>query len=96
TEAARLMVYQAAQAFDRDEDPAEVGAKSNMAKLLAADIAIEAADHAIETLGGYGFSEEYGIIYFWENMRLLKTAPVTKEMILNFIAERVLGLPRSY
>ncbi len=96
TEAARLMVYQAAQAFDRDDDPNEVGAKSNMAKLLAADIAIDAADHAIETLGGYGFSEEYGIIYFWENMRLLKTAPVTKEMILNFIAERVLGLPRSY
>jgi acyl-CoA dehydrogenase len=59
-------------------------------------VAIHAADHAIETLGGYGFSEEYGVIYYWENMRLLRTAPVTKEMILNFIAERVLTLPRSY
>ncbi len=96
TDAARLMTYQAAQAFDRDEDPEDVGAKSNMAKFLAAEIAIHAADQAIETLGGYGFSEEYGIIYYWENMRLLRTAPVTKEMILNFIAERVLGLPRSY
>jgi alkylation response protein AidB-like acyl-CoA dehydrogenase len=96
TEAARLMTYQAAQAFDRDEDPADAGAKANMAKLLSADVAIHAADHAIETFGGYGFSEEYGIIYYWENMRLLRTAPVTKEMILNFIAERVLGLPRSY
>ena len=96
TEAARLMTYQAAQAFDLDDDPADVGAKANMAKYLAAEVAIHAADQAIETLGGYGFSEEYGIIYFWENMRLLRTAPVTKEMILNFIAERVLGLPRSY
>jgi alkylation response protein AidB-like acyl-CoA dehydrogenase len=96
TEAARLMTYQAARAFDRDEDPADVGAKANMAKLLAAEVAIHAADQAIETFGGYGFSEEYGIIYYWENMRLLRTAPVTKEMILNFIAEHVLGLPRSY
>jgi len=95
TEAARLMTYQAAQAFDLDDDPADVGAKANMAKYLAAEVAIGAADQAIETLGGYGFSEEYGIIYFWENMRLLRTAPVTKEMILNFIAERVLGLPRA-
>ena len=94
TEAARLMTYQAAQAFDRD-DP-DVGAKANMAKLLAAEVAIHAADQAIETLGGYGFSEEYGIIYYWENMRLLRTARVTKEMILNFIAEHVLELPRSY
>jgi alkylation response protein AidB-like acyl-CoA dehydrogenase len=96
TEAARLMTYQAAAAFDRNEDPADVGAKANMAKLLAAEVAIHAADQAIETFGGYGFSEEYGIIYYWENMRLLRTAPVTKEMILNFIAEHVLDLPRSY
>ena len=96
TDAARLMTYQAAQSFDRDEDPADVGAKANMAKFLAAEVAIHAADQAIETFGGYGFSEEYGIIYYWENMRLLRTAPVTKQMILNFIAEHVLGLPRSY
>ena len=84
------------QAFDDDEDPAQVGAKANMAKYLAAEVGIHAADQAIETFGGYGFSEEYGIIYYWENMRLLRTAPVTKEMVLNFIAEHVLGLPRSY
>ena len=96
TEAARLLTYRAAQAFDKDEDPQEVGAKANMAKLLAAKVGIHAADQAIETFGGYGFSEEYGIIYYWENMRLLRTAPVTEELILNFIAEHVLGLPRSY
>ena len=67
-----------------------------MAKYLAAEAAIKACDQAIETLGGYGFSEEYGIIYFWEAARLLRTAPITKEMILNYIAEHVLGLPRAY
>jgi acyl-CoA dehydrogenase len=47
-------------------------------------------------MGGYGFSEDYGIIYYYESVRLLKTAPVSAEMILNFVAEHDLGLPRSY
>lgn len=50
----------------------------------------------IETLGGNGFSEENALIYMWEAARLLRTAPVSKEMILNYISEHVLGLPRSY
>jgi len=62
----------------------------------AAELAIEAVDHAIQTHGGYGFSEEYQIIYAWEAARLLRTAPITKEMILNYVAEHVLDLPRSY
>jgi alkylation response protein AidB-like acyl-CoA dehydrogenase len=59
-------------------------------------MAIEAVDRAIQTLGGYGFSEEYGIIHYYESARLLRTAPITAEMILNFISEHELGLPRSY
>lgn len=96
TEAARLLTYKASWAFDKDLPPAEVGMLANYAKFTAAETAIRACDQAIETHGGYGFSEEYGIIYFWESMRLLRTAPVTKEMILNFVAEHVLELPKGY
>jgi acyl-CoA dehydrogenase len=78
------------------EASARVGMFANMAKMTAADVALKTCDHAIETLGGYGFSEEYGVIYLWDAVRLLKTAPITREMILNYVAEHVLGLPRSY
>ena len=95
-DAARLLTYRAAWAFDRAAPPAVVGTYANMAKYLAAEVGVKAADRAIETLGGYGFSEEYGIIYAWEGLRLLRTAPVSREMILNYVAEHVLELPRSY
>lgn len=95
-EAARLVTYKSAWAFDEGRHPGEVGSYANMAKFLGADLAIKACDRAIETLGGYGFSEEYGIIYYWEALRLLRTAPITREMILNYIGEHVLGMPRSY
>lgn len=95
-DAARLLTQRAAWAFDRGLDPHEVGQYANMAKLTAADLAVQAADRAIETLGGAGFSEEYRVIQLWETARLLKTAPVTREMILNFVAEHLLELPRSY
>ncbi len=95
-DAARLLTYRAAWAFDRGQPPQAVGAYANMAKFLAAEVGVKAADRAIETLGGYGFSEEYEIIHAWEGMRLLRTAPVSREMILNHVAEHVLELPRSY
>ncbi len=95
-EAARLLTYRAAWSFDQAHDPARIGMNANMAKFLAADTAIETCDHAIQTLGGNGFSEEYGIVYYWEAARLLKTAPISREMILNFVAEHVLDMPRSY
>ncbi|RME71323.1 MAG: acyl-CoA dehydrogenase, partial [Planctomycetota bacterium] len=95
-DASRLLTYRAAWAFDRDLDLATIGTYGNMAKLTAADLAIRTCDRAIETLGGAGFSEEYGVIYLWDACRLLKTAPITREMILNFIGEHVLELPRSY
>jgi alkylation response protein AidB-like acyl-CoA dehydrogenase len=95
-EAARLMAYKAAWAFDAGVNPLEVGTFANMAKLMAADLAIKAVDHAIETHGGLGFAEETGLITQWSGARLLKTAPVSREMILNYVAEWNLGLPRSY
>lgn len=95
-EAARLLVYRSAWAFDQGMPPEVVGNYSNMAKLTSADVTIKAVDQAIETLGGYGFSEEYEIIHFWSTARVLKTAPITREMILNFVAEHNLKLPRSY
>jgi acyl-CoA dehydrogenase len=95
-DAARLLTYRAAWAFDRGDPPPTVGAYANMAKFLAAEVGVKAADRAIETLGGYGFSEEYEIIHAWEGTRLLKTAPISREMILNYVAEHVLELPRSY
>lgn len=95
-EAARLMTYKAGWAFDQGLNPAEVGTYANMAKFLAADLAIKAVDSAIEVHGGLGFAEETGLIYLWNGARLMKTAPVSREMILNYVSEWNLGLPRSY
>lgn len=95
-EAVRLLTYRSAWAFDQGQSAAVVGSYSNMAKLKAADLGIRAVDQAIETLGGYGFSEEYEIIHFWSTARVMKTAPISREMILNFVAEHNLKLPRSY
>jgi len=95
-EAARLMTYKAAWAYDAGLNPAEVGKTANMAKFLAADMAIRAVDQAIETHGGMGFTEEKGLIQLWSAVRLFKTAPVSREMLLNYVAEWELGLPKSY
>jgi alkylation response protein AidB-like acyl-CoA dehydrogenase len=95
-EAVKLMTYRAAWAFDNDMNPLEVGTYANMAKFLAADLAIKAVDHAIETHGGLGFADETGLMALWSGARLLKTAPISREMILNYVAEWNLGLPRSY
>jgi alkylation response protein AidB-like acyl-CoA dehydrogenase len=95
-EAVRLITYKAAWAFDRDLPPVETGFYSDCAKFLGAELALKAVDVGIETLGGNGFSEEFGLIYLWEAARLMKTAPISREMILNYVAEHILNLPRSY
>jgi alkylation response protein AidB-like acyl-CoA dehydrogenase len=95
-EAARLLTYRAAWAYDRGMPPNTVGFYANCAKHTAADLALKASDHAIQVHGGSGFSEEVGIVHLWEAARLLKTAPINREMILNYVAEHQLGLPRSY
>jgi len=91
---ARLMTARAAQLYDLQS--AEAGEAANMAKFAAADASLEALDQAIQTHGGNGMSIEYGLADLWFIARLHKTAPVSREMILNFIAQHSLGLPKSY
>ena len=73
-----------------------VGSYANHAKLLASDVALKAVDASLETHGGIGFAEETGLAQLWNGARVLKTAPLNREMILNYVAEQDLGLPRSY
>jgi acyl-CoA dehydrogenase len=63
---------------------------------LAADAAYFAADQAVQTHGGFGYAKEYDVERYWREARLMRIAPVSQEMILNYVAEHVLGLPRSY
>jgi alkylation response protein AidB-like acyl-CoA dehydrogenase len=90
---ARLMTARAAELCDRGENAAEA---ANIAKFAAADASLKALDQAIQTHGGNGFSYEYGLADLWFIARLHKTAPVSREMILNFVAQHSLGLPKSY
>jgi acyl-CoA dehydrogenase len=92
-EAAGLMVVKAAQLFDSHQP---CGAQANMAKLLAADASWESANAALQTHGGFGFAEEYDIERKFRETRLYQVAPVSTNLILAYIAEHVLGLPRSY
>lgn len=92
-ELAALMNRKAAWAFDRGE-PA--GESSNMAKLAASDAALEACEIGIQVHGGNGFTKEYDMLNLWTLCRLTKTAPISREMVLNYIGEHVLGLPKSY
>ena len=92
-EAANLMRFRAADLFDAGEP---CGAEANMAKLLAADASWEAANVAIQTHGGFGFAAEYDIERKFRETRLYQVAPISTNLILTYIGEHVLGLPRSY
>ncbi len=92
-EVATLMTYKAAWAFDHDRPAAEY---SNMAKYYAAEAAIHAVDTAVQCFGGNAYTREYGIFDLFPFVRMLRTAPLNREMLLNYIGEKVLGLPRSY
>jgi acyl-CoA dehydrogenase len=87
------MTHHAARIFD---DGGDAGMYANMAKYAGAEAGIEAVDLSIQVHGGSGFTGEVDIITLWPLVRLMRTAPVSREMILNYIAEHVLGLPRSY
>jgi hypothetical protein len=93
TEAADLMVRKAATLY---EAGLPCGAEANMAKLLASEAAWAAADMCVQTHGGFGFAEEYDIERKFRETRLYMVAPISTNMILNFVSEHVLGLPRSY
>ena len=92
-DACELMIRKAAWLLDNDKP---CGAEANMAKWLAAEAGFFAADAAIQTHGGFGYAREYHVERYWREARLMKLAPISQEMILNFVAEHVLGLPRSY
>jgi alkylation response protein AidB-like acyl-CoA dehydrogenase len=90
---ARLMTSKAAWLYDNGADAGEA---ANMAKYAAAEASIKALDQAIQTHGGNGMATEYGLATLWGLARLFRTAPVSREMVLNFVAQHSLGLPKSY
>lgn len=92
-QAAELMVRKAAALFDAGETVAE---EANMAKMLAADASWEAAEVCMQVHGGFAFARDYGIERKWREARLYQTAPISKNMILAYLGQHVLGLPRSY
>lgn len=93
TEAAALMVRQAAELYDEGKTP---GAEANMAKMLASEASWAAADTCIQTHGGYGFAEEYDIERKFRETRLYQVAPISTNLILSFVATNVLDLPKSF
>ena len=92
-ELAKLMYQKAAWAYDNGMDAGEA---ANMSKYAAAEAAYGCLDQSIQTLGGNGMSSEYGLADLWGMARLLRIAPVSREMILNFVAQHSLGLPKPY
>ena len=93
TEAAGLMARKAAALFDAGQP---CGAEANMAKLLAADASWNAAEACMQAFGGFGFAREYDIERKWRETRLFRTAPISTNMVLAYIGQHVLGMPRSY
>lgn len=91
--AAELMVHDAAQAFD---EGGNAGEEANMAKMLASEASWAAADMCVQTHGGFGFAEEYDVERKFREARLYTVAPISTNLILSYLAEHVLGLPRSY
>ncbi len=94
-ELARLMMQKAAALYDAGDDLA-AGEAANMAKYAAAEVAVRATDQAVQSLGGNGMTKEYGVASLVAAARATRIAPVSREMILNFVAQHSLGLPKSY
>jgi alkylation response protein AidB-like acyl-CoA dehydrogenase len=92
-ELSRMATVRSAEQFDAGES---VGEAANIAKFAASEAALKALDQAIQTHGGNGLSHEYGLSELWFVTRLMRTAPVSREMVLNYVAQSSLGLPRSY
>jgi alkylation response protein AidB-like acyl-CoA dehydrogenase len=92
-ELARLITQKAAWLYDQGKDAGEA---ANMAKYSAAEASLAALDQAIQTHGGNGLATEYGLASMWGMARLLRTAPVSREMVLNYVAHHTLALPKSY
>lgn len=91
--AAELMIRKAAWLLNRREP---CGEEANLAKYLAAEAGFFAADRALQTHGGFGYAEEYHVARYWREARLLRIAPLPQELLLAYVSQHVLGLPRSY
>ena len=87
------MRFEACRRFDAVQD---AGAQANMAKLLAADASWEAANATMQTFGGFGFAEEYDVERKFRETRLYQVAPISTNLILSYVAEHILGMPRSF
>ncbi|WP_458191053.1 acyl-CoA dehydrogenase family protein [Haladaptatus sp. NG-WS-4] len=94
-QAAKHVVYNAAE-LTQTKSQQEVGAQANMAKYLAAQSAFDAADAAVQTHGGFGVAREYDVERFMREARLTRLVPITQELVLNYLGEKVLGMSRSY
>jgi len=92
-ESAWLMILRGAELYDRGQD---CGAEANIAKLLGGEYGFQAADRAMQALGGYSYAKEYHLERLWREVKLTRLAPVSPELILCYLAERKLGLPKSY
>jgi alkylation response protein AidB-like acyl-CoA dehydrogenase len=92
-EATRLLVYRAAERFDSGADTMKVAGEANVAKVLTADLLFDAADHAMQTLGAQAWDEREGMIDLFLDARAARSAPVSQELALNYIAQHLLGLP---
>jgi acyl-CoA dehydrogenase len=91
--AAELMIRKAAWLYDHGKP---CGAEANMAKYLASEWGFEAADRAMQVHGGFGYAREFDVERYWREVRVMRIAPVTQEMVLNYLGQHELGLPRSY
>lgn len=92
-QAAEQIAMKAAELFDRHEP---CGPEANAAKFLGSEAGFEACDRAMQTFGGYSYAKEYHVERLWRESRLLKVAPISQEMVLNYVSDKVLGLPKSY
>jgi alkylation response protein AidB-like acyl-CoA dehydrogenase len=90
---AELMLREALNLYERGENPGE---EANLAKLLCADASWSAAEACVQTHGGFGFAEEYDVERKFREARLYQVAPISTNLLLSYIAEHVLGMPRSY
>jgi len=93
---AELMAFKAAWLYDNNASFKEIGDAANIAKVVAVENSIKAVYWAMQTFGGYGYAKEYDAERWWREVNLLRLAPITQQMALNYIAEHILGMPRSY
>ena len=95
-EAAKLLNLKASTLYDNGASIAEVGNAVNPAKILAVESGIKAVYWAMQTFGGYGYAREYDVERWWREINLIRLAPVSQQMALNYVGEHILGMPRSY